>query len=126
MIHECYITSQSSQFASCNSWLEANLNDEEKGWKMKYLWTFLITTVITGLAVGQFIFEDDLVIVHMEFNVTEFNESILLTQKELLARRGLILEHIGQPAKVVSLSFVEKDGNVTVGKGKPAFEIKIL
>ena len=94
---------------------------------MKYLWTFLITTVITAaLAVGQFIFEDDLVIVHMEFNVTEFNESILLTQKELLARRGLILEHIGQPAKVVSLSFVEKDGNVTVGKGKPAFEIKIL
>ena len=93
---------------------------------MKYLWTFLITTVITALTVGQFIFEDDLVIVHMEFNVTEFNESILLTQKELLARRGLILEHIGQPAKVVSLSFVEKDGNVTVGKGKPAFEIKIL
>ena len=93
---------------------------------MKYLWTFLITTVITALTVGQFIFEDDLVIVHMEFNVTEFNESILLTQKELLARRGLILEHIGQPAKVVSLSFVEKDGNVTVGKGKPAFEIKNL
>ena len=93
---------------------------------MKYLWTFLVTSVITGLAVGQFIFEDDLVIVHMEFNVTEFNESILLTQKELLARRGLILEHIGQPAMVVSLSFVEKDGNVTVGKGKPAFEIKIL
>ena len=84
---------------------------------MKYLWTFLVTTVITGLAVAQFIFEDDLVIVHMEFNVTEFNESILLTQKELLARRGLILEHIGQPAKVVSLSFVEKDGNVTVGTG---------
>ena len=93
---------------------------------MKYLWTFLVTTAITALAVAQFIFEDDIVIVHFEFNVTEFNESILLTQKELLARRDLILEHIGQPAKQVSLSFVEKDGNVTVGKGNTAFEIKNL
>ena len=84
---------------------------------MKYLWTFLVSTVIFALALAQFVFEDDLVIVHFEFNVTEFNNSILLTQKEALARRGLIVKHIGQPAKQVSLSFVEKDGNVTIGKG---------
>ena len=84
---------------------------------MKYLWTFLVSTVICALALAQFVFEDNLVIVHFEFNVTEFNNSILLTQKELLARRGLILTHIGQPAKMVSLSFVEKDGKITVGKG---------
>ena len=84
---------------------------------MKYLWTYLVCTVIFALGLAQFVFEDNLVIVHFEFNVTEFNNSILLTQKELLARRGLILKHLGQPAKLVSLSFVEKDGNVTVGKG---------
>ena len=72
---------------------------------------------MTLLALAQFVFDDNLVIVHFEFNVTEFNNSILLTQKEPLARRGLILKHIGQPAKQVSLSFVEKDGKITVGKG---------
>jgi hypothetical protein len=84
---------------------------------MKYIWTFLVSTVICALAIAQFIFEDDLVIVHFEFNITKFNASILLTQKELLARKYLMLEHIGNPAKQVTLSFVEKDGNVTVGKG---------
>ena len=84
---------------------------------MKYLWTFLVSTVFCALAQAQFVFEDNLVIVHFELNVTEFNNSILLTQKELLARRGLILEHLGQPAKQVALSFVEKDGKITVGKG---------
>ena len=84
---------------------------------MKYLWTFLVSTVICALTLAQFVFDDNIVIVYFEFNVTEFNNSIFLTQKELLARRGLILNHMGQPAKQVSLSFVEKDGKITVGKG---------
>ena len=84
---------------------------------MKYLWTFLISTVFCAIALAQFMFEQDIVIVHFEFNITKFNESILLTEKELLARRDLILKNIGEPAKLVSLSFVEKDGNLTVGIG---------
>ena len=52
---------------------------------MKYLWTFLVSTVICALALAQFVFDDNIVIVYFEFNVTEFNNSILLTQKELLA-----------------------------------------
>jgi hypothetical protein len=84
---------------------------------MKYLWTFLSITVICAVSLAQFIFEQDVVIVHFEFNITKFNESILLTEKELLARRDLILKNIGEPAKLVSLSFVEKDGNLTVGIG---------
>ena len=84
---------------------------------MKYLWTFLVSTVFCAIALAQFMFEQDIVIVHFEFNITKFNESILLTEKELLARRDLILKNIGEPAKLVSLSFVEKDGNLTVGIG---------
>ena len=84
---------------------------------MKYLWTFLVSTVFCAVALAQFMFEQDIVIVHFEFNITKFNESILLTEKELLARRDLILKNIGEPAKLVSLSFVEKDGNLTVGIG---------
>jgi hypothetical protein len=84
---------------------------------MKYLWTFLVSTVFCAVALAQFMFEQDIVIVHFEFNITKFNESILLTKKELLARRDLILKNIGEPAKLVSLSFVEKDGNLTVGIG---------
>ena len=79
--------------------------------------SFILVVGFRILALAQFVFEDNLVIVYFEFNVTEFNNSILLTQKELLARRGLILTHMGQPAKQVSLSFVEKDGKITVGKG---------
>ena len=76
-----------------------------------------MSTVICALAIAQFIFEDDVRIVHFEFNITKFNASILLTQKELLARKDLMLEHLGKPAKQVTLSFVEKDGYETVGKG---------
>lgn len=84
---------------------------------MKYLRIFLVSTVICAFAIAQFIFEDNVLIVHFEFNITKFNTSILLTQKELLARRDVILENLGEPARQVILTFVERDGNVTVAKG---------
>ena len=45
-----------------------------------------------------------------------FNESILLTKKELLERRKLLKKHIGKPARLVKLSFIEKKGNNTLAK----------
>ena len=59
-----------------------------------------------AIVVGQFIQgEENIVIINFDFNYEEFNKSLMMTQNELLERQKVVKKFMGQPAKVVKVSF---------------------
>ena len=69
----------------------------------------IILSFIT-IVVGQFLQgEEDIVIINFDFDYAEFNKSLMLTQNELLERQKVLKKFMGQPAKVVKVSFVSQN-----------------
>ena len=63
-----------------------------------------------AIVVGQFIQgEENIVIINFDFDYAEFNKSLMLTQNELLERQKVLKKFMGQPAKVVKVSFVSQN-----------------
>ena len=63
-----------------------------------------------GMVVGQFLqAEEDIVTINFDFDYSEFNESLMLTQNELLERQKVLKKYMGQPSKLVKVSFVSQN-----------------
>ena len=67
----------------------------------------LIILCFISIVVGQFLqAEQDIVIVNFDFDYSDFNDTLLLTQHELVERQKVLKKYIGQPSKLVKVSFV--------------------
>ena len=65
---------------------------------------------LIAMVVGQFLqAEEDIVTINFDFDYSEFNESLMLTQNELLERQKVLKKYMGQPSKLVKVSFVSQN-----------------
>ena len=65
---------------------------------------------LIAMVVGQFLqAEEDIVTINFDFDYEEFNESLMMTQNELLERQNVLKKYMGQPSKLVKVSFVSQN-----------------
>ena len=69
-----------------------------------------IILLFIAMVVGQFLqAEEDIVTINFDFDYSEFNNSLMLTQNELFERQKVLKKYMGQPSKLVKVSFVSQN-----------------
>ena len=63
---------------------------------------FLFSIFISFIAIvlGQFLQDEDIIIINFDFDYEKFNNSLMMTKNELLERQKVLKNYMGQPAKV--------------------------
>ena len=72
----------------------------------------LCSIVLSFIAIvlGQFLqAEEDIVTINFEFDYSEFNKSLMMTKNELLERQKVLKKYMGQPSKLVKVSFMSQN-----------------